>query len=694
VAPYVNVALKPTVFFEGYDNPLLQNIVIGPVVAAPTELCSPSWGARYDLDAASRALDLDRRLVRFRARGGTTIASFAGDAESDLATACTDDVSLTAAYQEVIDRYELGIIDFLVWPEILSGQSREVSQRRLSAIQRIASANQDLEIWLSLPATSKGLTPDAVKMTAQLLQSGVKPAGINVMTMNFEASQSRKLPLLDTITTSLTNASRQLVRLYRETDALINEQEIWQGMGVTPMIGQNEVAEEVLTVEDASDLLDFLDSKGLGRVSLWSINRDQTCGRSIETKQVMDTCSGVNQDSLEFSRLFTKRLPLSAMGTAGSKETAKGLMEEGGLLAKTASDTKSRERAPYPLWLHTKVYDETDKVFWQGRVYQAKWWTKGDAPDAPFKRAWESPWRYLGPVLPSDQRAINEASSAAPGERTQWTLGKVFLARDEVIYEGEVFRSKWWTQGQQPESLPESSYDHPWEYLGPTNCENDSCIQGGIGAGLIVDYGGLTDVRLEIRADDGLPGVAGRLIRSHENQSGQKTYQVLSDSYDLLFSTAMAEYIIDGIDCRKGDCDVSGIAATLSVDFAGLSDVVVEIREDDETNGTTGNLVQTHTNQDGQKSYKVLKGSYDIIFNKGPSKLLIDAVDCTNDSCETADIVSTLFVDYKRLTDISLEIRVDDGLQGTAGNIVEISLNQTGQKTYKVLRNSYDLILR
>jgi chitinase len=694
VAPYVNVELKPTVFFEGYDNPLLQNIVMGPVVAETSERCSPSWGARYNLEAAARALDLDRRLVRFRARGGTAIASFAGDAESDLATACTDVESLTAAYQTVIDRYQLGIIDFLVRQEVLSGQSREVNQRRLAAIERLASANQDLEIWLSLPATSKGLTPDAIKMTVQLLQAGVKPAGINVMTMNFGASKSPKLPLLDTITTSLTNASRQLVRVYREADAPIKESAIWQAMGITPMIGQNEFAAEVLTPEDAADLLDFLDSKDLGRISLWSINRDLPCGRNIETKQVMDTCSGVDQDSLEFSRLFTKRFPISAMGTAGSKETAKGLPEEGGILAKTASVTKNRERTPYPLWLQKKVYDETEKVSWQGRVYQAKWWTQGEQPDAPFKHAWESPWRYLGPVLPSDQKAINEESLAASGDRIQWTLEKVFLARDEVIYEDKVFRSKWWTQGQQPESLPESSYDHPWEYLGSTSCEDDSCIQSGIGAGLIVDYGGLTDVRLEIRDDDGSPGVAGRLIRSHNNQAGQKTYQVLRDSYDLLFSTATAEYIIDGIDCRKGNCDASGIAATLSVDFAGLSDVAMEIRENDETTGTTGNLVQIHTNQNGQKSYKVLKGSYDIIFNKGPSKLLLDAVDCTNISCTTGDIVSTLFVDYKRLADINLEIHVDDGLQGTAGNVVEISLNQTGQKTYKVLKNSYDLIFK
>jgi chitinase len=122
--------------------------------------------------------------------------------------------------------------------------------------------------------------------------------------------------------------------------------------------------------------------------------------------------------------------------------------------------------SPYPLWRDSKAYTEGAKVVWQGRVYQAKWWTESDQPDAPVKHLWETPWRYLGPVLESDRAAVRAGNPANDGSRTRWAAEMVFVAGDEVKHDGHAFRAKWWTQGDPPEEDPDQPYDHPWEYLG------------------------------------------------------------------------------------------------------------------------------------------------------------------------------------------------------------------------------------
>ncbi len=41
-----------------------------------------------------------------------------------------------------------------------------------------------------------------------------------------------------------------------------------------------------------------------------------------------------------------------------------------------------------PSWTTTTIYNAGDKVTYQGHVYQAQWWTRGQAPggqDGPWK---------------------------------------------------------------------------------------------------------------------------------------------------------------------------------------------------------------------------------------------------------------------------------------------------------------------
>jgi chitinase len=207
----------------------------------------------------------------------------------------------------------------------------------------------------------------------------------------------------------------------------------------------------------------FAKNVNLRRVSYWSANRDIACGAAVNDDRVSNTCSGVSQQPLDFAHIFAggaTRNRTALQTPAAGQTLGPNDVTVGGL---ARDDPRT---SPYPIWRSPAVYEANAKVVWQGRVYEAKWWTQGNQPDAPVKHEWDTPWRYLGPVLESDREAVAGARSVIAGSQVPWAAEKVFVAGDEVKYDNKIFRAKWWTQGEPPQEYPDQPYDHPWEYLG------------------------------------------------------------------------------------------------------------------------------------------------------------------------------------------------------------------------------------
>jgi hypothetical protein len=97
-----------------------------------------------------------------------------------------------------------------------------------------------------------------------------------------------------------TSLHGQLKTIYpAKTDA-----QLWRMVGVTPMIGVNDNPAEVFTVADATKLTTFAKSKGIGRLAMWSANRDSQCPGALG--QLSNTCSGTTQSPSAFSTAFSK----------------------------------------------------------------------------------------------------------------------------------------------------------------------------------------------------------------------------------------------------------------------------------------------------------------------------------------------------------------------------------------------------
>ena len=407
-----------------------------------------SWGGAYTLAAADQQLAVGARIAQLQRDGEQAIVSFGGKANTSLDSACTTVADLTAAYQSVVKAYHLSAIDLDIEGAALDDAA--AGQRRAAAIAALEKSDPALSVWLTLPVEPSGLQDDAQSVITAMLSAHVSIAGLNVMTMDFSSPPAAGTTMAKLAENALTATAGQLADLYPAYGIQLRSQQIWQRLGATVMIGQNDIQGENFTVADASSLTGFAARAHLGRLSMWSINRDSQCGSSFsETGLLSTTCSGTAQSGLQFAQVFDQLQG----GMAPSPAT--------GRIQPAVADTNPAD-APYPQWSATASYPLGYKVVEDGEIYQAKWYNSGDDPSAQVQYSWQTPWELLGPVVPGAGMTI---ATLPAGTYPAWSVGTQYQVGDKVLYQGLPFQAKWINQGTSPATESTDPSGSPWKAL-------------------------------------------------------------------------------------------------------------------------------------------------------------------------------------------------------------------------------------
>jgi chitinase len=454
--PYVDVTATPEYAFE---NATRSSVVLGFVVSSRSDACSPSWGGSYSLPQADSALDVDRRIARFEQRGGQVAVSFGGAANSELAIGCSDATALTEAYRSVIDRYSVGTIDLDLESE--AALSPAAVARRAQALHALQTqertSGRTLRVWLTLPVDPSGLTAAGSAALAATLAAKVDVAGVNALTMDYGASRHVGQSLLAASESALTNTAAQVRHAYTAAGHSLTAVQAWQHLGATPMIGQNDTPDERLDPSAATALVRYAIANHLRRLSMWSLNRDQACGPNYADVTVVSVnCSGVAQRAGLFSDIFARfkaGKPLKLSGTPSSKSATPS----------STSIVDNPATSPYAIWNPELPYQAGTKIVWHRNVYQAKWWTKGDTPDAPVSSTTQTPWTLIGPVLPGEHP--QPTPTMAAGTYPAWAATSTYHAGDRVLYRGVGYQAKWWTHGDVPGIVVDDPGKTPWELI-------------------------------------------------------------------------------------------------------------------------------------------------------------------------------------------------------------------------------------
>ncbi|MFC8092397.1 cellulose binding domain-containing protein [Streptomyces sp. NPDC057301] len=252
--------------------------------------CTPKWGGVTDLGTDAVAA----QIGDLRAKGGDVRVSFGGAAGSELATTCSSADALAAAYEKAVSAYQLTKVDFDVEGGALPDKA--ANTRRAQAIAELQADHPDLDVSFTLPVMPEGLTQPGVDLLADAKKNGVQIDTVNIMAMDYGPAYSDDMGTYAEQAATATQAQVKSVLGLSDSAA-------WKTVAVTPMIGVNDVVTEIFKVDDATQLVNFAKSKGLGWLSMWSATRDKQCAGG-EKPAADATCSSILQEKFAFSKAF------------------------------------------------------------------------------------------------------------------------------------------------------------------------------------------------------------------------------------------------------------------------------------------------------------------------------------------------------------------------------------------------------
>jgi hypothetical protein len=255
------------------------------IVAGGGTACTPEWGGVTAIGQDPVAA----QIGALRAIGGDVRISFGGEDGSELALTCTSASQLEAAYQQVISAYDVNKVDFDIEGAAIANTA--ANNRRDQALAALQARDKALQVSFTLPVLPSGLTSQGVAVLTGAVRTGVRISAVNVMAMDYgngvapHPDGQMGTYAID----AATAVDAQVARVLK-----ISDHAAWPKIAVTPMIGVNDITNEIFTVANARQLTAFAASKHLAWLSMWSAGRDHECPGGAQNSMT-PTCSSIVQ---------------------------------------------------------------------------------------------------------------------------------------------------------------------------------------------------------------------------------------------------------------------------------------------------------------------------------------------------------------------------------------------------------------
>jgi hypothetical protein len=295
-APYLDMTLHSDPALPAMRRDTGARLLSLGFVIGKAHRCEPSWGGIEPL----RSGLIEREVAGVRAAGGDVVVSFGGATGPDLSQVCANPELLAAAYRSTVELYRARQVDFDIEGAALDDPV--ASRRAILAIglleRYVRGRGRPLRVSLTVPVDPTGLESDVLRLLKIARAGRVRLDIVNVMTMDYGDG--------------LAPPGRNTMGGYAIAAATATERQLrrtlpgggFSRLGVTVLVGVNDVQDEVFTLADAQALVRFARAHRLGRLSMWSLGRDRACAQPGENAG--DVCSGVSQAPYAFSRLLSR----------------------------------------------------------------------------------------------------------------------------------------------------------------------------------------------------------------------------------------------------------------------------------------------------------------------------------------------------------------------------------------------------
>ncbi|WP_369354695.1 chitinase [Streptomyces sp. cg2] len=265
--------------------------------------CDNIWGDTLPVGNDS---NVDPEIAKAKSEGASVIISSGGASGEPLAFTCTDQSKIDAGYQKEITAYGTNSLDFDIEGAAVADTAGLA--RQMTAIKDLKANNPGLTASVTLPVLPSGLTGDGINVLKAAKAAGVKLDNVNVMAMDYAQGTGTDMGAAAISAGKATLAQMQSV----------DSSYTYANLGLTPMIGVNDDG-STFSLADAGSLASWAASNGVGRMSYWSVSRDQACASaatasakgSMEPAKTMKpasspVCSGVSQSPYAFTDALGK----------------------------------------------------------------------------------------------------------------------------------------------------------------------------------------------------------------------------------------------------------------------------------------------------------------------------------------------------------------------------------------------------
>jgi chitinase len=285
VAPYVDMSNSQ----EGVLNTVISSHGLRSFTAAFIigEGCSDIWG---DTLPVGNDPTIAAEINSAKAAGASVIVSSGGSAGEPISFTCTNQSTIDAAYQAIINDYGTDQLDFDIEGAAIADTTG--IDQTFQAMKDLKASNPGLEWSVTVPVLPSGLDNYGTALLQDAQNMGVTIPIVNIMAMDYYEGD---IEMGNAAISAAENTLNQM--------RAVNGSYSYANVGITPMIGINDDG-STFTLADASSVASWASSNGIGRLAFWSVDRDQACPGG-NGGAASPTCSGVSESTGQFTSAFT-----------------------------------------------------------------------------------------------------------------------------------------------------------------------------------------------------------------------------------------------------------------------------------------------------------------------------------------------------------------------------------------------------
>ncbi|QOG06192.1 hypothetical protein IGS74_16845 [Aureimonas sp. OT7] len=314
------------------------------------------WGESnttiFPSDMITETVSVKAMIAELQSKNIDVTIALGGFSGSEPALYETDVEKLTAIYQSIIDEYGIKHLDIDIEGASLNSLESggyhgfypqsyldQTHLNRIEALKAIKEANPDVSISFTLPVLPSGLLPNAVALMQMVKDEGFGLDVLNIMAMDYGTGDP--------------DQGRNAVEAAQNTIAQLRGLGLATKVGVTPMIGINDVISEVFTLEDARELLEFAkDNPDIASLGIWSLGRDLPSdpgSNGFTQDDVIPNGSAiVDQTHYEFSGIFNQLSNVGAGYNPASGLTVLGVVSGNDMVGTAESTATTQVTANFP----------------------------------------------------------------------------------------------------------------------------------------------------------------------------------------------------------------------------------------------------------------------------------------------------------------------------------------------------------